>query len=136
MFNSASDSVSPSKKHCWKYMFLAVMVCLCICCLTTVCNISLAVLGLCLFSTSQSLQCDWLWLSLSRYRHKHFLNLTVKTLQTCESAVQLREKGKVTFPESNVKDTGKHHFTYGVLDEHFDVSARKYPLNVFFVNLI
>lgn len=40
---------------------------------------------------------------------------------TCESAVQLREKGTVTFPESNAKDMGKLHLTYGVLDEHFDV---------------
>eukprot|EP00253_Pinus_taeda_P008093 PITA_08093 len=40
---------------------------------------------------------------------------------TCESAVQLREKGTPTFSESNVKDLGKSHFKYGVVDEHFDV---------------
>lgn len=40
---------------------------------------------------------------------------------TCESAVALREKGTATFSESNVKDMGKLHFKYGVLDEHFDV---------------
>lgn len=40
---------------------------------------------------------------------------------TCESAVQLRDKGTVTFSESNAKDMGKLHFTSGVLDEHFDV---------------
>lgn len=40
---------------------------------------------------------------------------------TCESAVQLREKGRATFSESNVKDMGKLHFKYGVVDEHFDV---------------
>lgn len=40
---------------------------------------------------------------------------------TCESAVQLREKGTATFSESNVKDLGKLHLKYGVVDEHFDV---------------
>jgi len=40
---------------------------------------------------------------------------------TCESAVQLREKGTVTFSESNAKDLGMLHFNYGVVDEHYDV---------------
>jgi len=64
------------------------------------------------------------------------MNLTVMILQTCESAVQLREKGTPTFSESNVKDLGKSHFKYGVVDEHFDVSAEQNLMKGFFVNLI
>lgn len=43
------------------------------------------------------------------------------TLQTCESAVQLRKAGKVTLRESNMGDLGATHFKYGVADEHFEV---------------
>lgn len=43
------------------------------------------------------------------------------TLQTCESAVQLRKAGKVTLRESNMRDLGATHFKYGVADEHFEV---------------
>ncbi|PSS19169.1 Non-symbiotic hemoglobin like [Actinidia chinensis var. chinensis] len=44
------------------------------------------------------------------------------TLQTCESAVQLRKAGKVTVKESTLRDLGATHFKYGVADEHYEVT--------------
>ena len=43
------------------------------------------------------------------------------TLQTCESAVQLRKAGKVVVKESTLKELGATHFKYGVVDEHYEV---------------
>lgn len=62
---------------------------------------------------------------------QNFVNLTVRTLQTCESTVQQLEKGMVTFSGSNVKDLGELHFKYEVVDEHFDTSAKQNLMKVF-----
>ncbi|XP_075499810.1 uncharacterized protein LOC142538358 [Primulina tabacum] len=43
-------------------------------------------------------------------------------VMTCESAVQLRKAGKPVVKDSSLKDLGSTHFTYGVVDEHFEVT--------------
>lgn len=43
-------------------------------------------------------------------------------VMTCESAVQLRKAGKPVVKDSSLKDLGVTHFTYGVVDEHFEVT--------------
>lgn len=48
----------------------------------------------------------------------HAINVFV---MTCESAIRLREAGNVTVRDSNLKDLGAVHLTYGVVDEHFEV---------------
>ncbi|KAH9768750.1 non-symbiotic hemoglobin 2 [Citrus sinensis] len=40
---------------------------------------------------------------------------------TCESAIQLREKGKVTVADTTLKYLGSVHLKNGVLDPHFEV---------------
>ncbi|KAG9136605.1 hypothetical protein Leryth_020271 [Lithospermum erythrorhizon] len=40
---------------------------------------------------------------------------------TCESAVQLREKGEVAIPETTLKYLGSVHAQKGVIDPHFEV---------------
>lgn len=43
-------------------------------------------------------------------------------VMTCETAVQLRNAGKVTVKESTLNDMGATHFRVGVVDEHFEVT--------------
>ncbi|KZV53386.1 non-symbiotic hemoglobin [Dorcoceras hygrometricum] len=43
-------------------------------------------------------------------------------VMTCEAAVQLRKAGKPVVKDSSLKDLGATHFTYGVVDEHFEVT--------------
>ena len=43
-------------------------------------------------------------------------------VMTCETAVQLHKAGKVTVKESILNDLGATHFTYGVVDEHYEVT--------------
>ncbi|KAK9124047.1 hypothetical protein Sjap_013649 [Stephania japonica] len=40
---------------------------------------------------------------------------------TCESAIQLREKGEIVLPESTLKHLGSVHLSKGVIDAHFEV---------------
>ncbi|XP_010267328.1 PREDICTED: non-symbiotic hemoglobin 2-like [Nelumbo nucifera] len=40
---------------------------------------------------------------------------------TCESAVQLREKGEVVVAENTLKNLGSVHLSKGVIDAHFEV---------------
>lgn len=40
---------------------------------------------------------------------------------TCESAVQLREKGEVVVAENTLKNLGSVHLRKGVIDPHFEV---------------
>ncbi|XP_010241647.1 PREDICTED: non-symbiotic hemoglobin 2-like [Nelumbo nucifera] len=40
---------------------------------------------------------------------------------TCESAVQLREKGEVVVAENTLKNLGSVHLKKGVIDPHFEV---------------
>ncbi|OVA17919.1 Globin [Macleaya cordata] len=40
---------------------------------------------------------------------------------TCESAVQLREKGEVVIAENTLKNLGSVHLHKGVIDAHFEV---------------
>ncbi|KAF8021214.1 hypothetical protein BT93_G1600 [Corymbia citriodora subsp. variegata] len=41
--------------------------------------------------------------------------------QTCESVIQLRERGAVTIEDSTMKHLGSLHLKIGVTDRHFDV---------------
>ncbi|KAL6012436.1 hypothetical protein ACLOJK_002925 [Asimina triloba] len=43
-------------------------------------------------------------------------------VMTCESAVNLRKAGKPTTREKSLHDLGATHFTYGVANEHFEVT--------------
>ncbi|KAK9265896.1 hypothetical protein L1049_012448 [Liquidambar formosana] len=40
---------------------------------------------------------------------------------TCESAVQLREKGEVVVAENTLKNLGSVHLKSGIIDPHFEV---------------
>ncbi|KAG2243483.1 hypothetical protein Bca52824_094678 [Brassica carinata] len=40
---------------------------------------------------------------------------------TCETAIQLREKGKVAVPDTTLQYLGSVHLKSGVLDPHFEV---------------
>nr|ASM47282.1 class 2 hemoglobin protein [Trema orientale] len=40
---------------------------------------------------------------------------------TCESAIQLREKGEVVIPDSSLKHLGSVHLKNGVIPPHFEV---------------
>ncbi|KAL5981815.1 Non-symbiotic hemoglobin 2 [Asimina triloba] len=42
-------------------------------------------------------------------------------LNTCEAAVQLREKGEVVVPENTLQYLGTVHLQKGVADAHFEV---------------
>ncbi|GAA0185316.1 hypothetical protein LIER_32604 [Lithospermum erythrorhizon] len=44
---------------------------------------------------------------------------------TCESAVQLREKGEVAIPETTLKSLGSVHVQKGVIDPHFEIGVRE-----------
>lgn len=49
------------------------------------------------------------------------LTYTKIRLQTCESAIQLREKGEVVVGETTLKYLGAIHLKNGVIDLHFEV---------------
>lgn len=42
-------------------------------------------------------------------------------IKTCESAIQLREKGEVVVSETTLKYLGSVHLQKGVIDPHFEV---------------
>ncbi|TVU32205.1 hypothetical protein EJB05_23927, partial [Eragrostis curvula] len=46
----------------------------------------------------------------------------VSTVQTCETAAQLRKAGKVTVRDTTLKRLGASHVKYGVADAHFEAS--------------
>lgn len=50
-------------------------------------------------------------------------NIEAKLLfQTCEAAVQLREKGEVVVSDTTLKYLGSVHLKKGVIDPHFEVT--------------
>ncbi|KAF3606678.1 hypothetical protein DY000_02050976 [Brassica cretica] len=51
-------------------------------------------------------------------------------IATCETAIQLREKGKVAVPDTTLQYLGSVHLKSGVLDPHFEVSFNQLT-NVF-----
>ncbi|KAF8021215.1 hypothetical protein BT93_G1601 [Corymbia citriodora subsp. variegata] len=44
---------------------------------------------------------------------------------TCESVIQLRERGAVTIEDSTMKHLGSLHLKIGVTDRHFDVRGER-----------
>ena len=46
----------------------------------------------------------------------------MKKLQTCEAAIQLREKGEVVVSETTLQYLGSVHLRNGVIDPHFEVT--------------
>ncbi|KAH0881178.1 hypothetical protein HID58_068572 [Brassica napus] len=47
--------------------------------------------------------------------------LKAHAVKTCETAIQLREKGKVAVPDTTIQYLGSVHLKSGVLDPHFEV---------------
>nr|AZL41265.1 class II non-symbiotic haemoglobin [Datisca glomerata] len=45
----------------------------------------------------------------------------VKVFKTCESAIQLKEKGEVVVEDTTLKYLGSVHLKKGVIDPHFEV---------------